>query len=150
MIEKKWLNQLETLQALAQSHDEEAYPTCGPFAPSEDLALPEAYGDVLAVVNGLEWDGHILYGHVADRDFATDKEGYDLLLMNAIWHDVNPTDFLYLGDSDMSWWGYDRQSQSYQELDKPSGELVTSFSSRDDFLVGFFASALGEASDDEA
>lgn len=136
---------MATLQDLAPSYHEEVYPTCGPFESSEDLVLPEAYGAILAVVNGLEWDGH-----VADRDFATDKEGYDLLLMNAIWHDVNPTDFLYLGDSDMSWWVYDRQSQSYQELDKPSGELVTSFSSLDDFLVGFFASALGEASDDEA
>lgn len=97
MIEKKWLNQLETLQDLVQSHDEEAYPTCGPFATSEDLALPEAYRAVLAVVNGLEWDGHILYGHVADRDFATEKEVYDLLFLNAVWQESHPDDFLYLG-----------------------------------------------------
>lgn len=147
MTDKKWLNQLETLKALAQSYDKEAYPTCGLFEPSEDLVLPEDYRAVLAVVNGLEWDGHILYGHVADRPSSQDFAYHDLLDMNAVWHEVDSTDFLYLGKSDMSWWGYDRQSQSYQELDKPSGDLLTTFLSCDNFLSAFLASALGEGTD---
>ena len=92
---------------------------------------PQEFIDVLRHVNGFEWNGFILYG--VDRGaFLTAPEYsvYGLIEQNEIWYEVeSQRAYLFLGESNISWYVYEIATGRYMELDNPSGQEMTAFGS---------------------
>lgn len=104
---------------------------------------PREWLDVLGQVNGLEWNGFLLYG--VDRAcFAPPGEVYGLIEQNEIWYEVDSQrDFLFLGESSISWYVYQIKTGRYLELDNPSGREAAAFPSCEALLEKFLKDCLG-------
>ena len=78
--------------------------------------------NILLWANGFEWNGFILYG--VDQEFF-DNPSYavsGLIEQNEIWYEVeSQRAYLFLGESNISWYVYEIASGRYMELDNPSG-----------------------------
>lgn len=98
--------------------------------------LPKEYADVLKIVNGLEFNGYILYG--IDEELLEDtpeNDIYGLLEMNSVWHEVEEQRvYLFLGESGTSWYVYHPETGEYIELDNPSGDVMEVYGSLDEML----------------
>lgn len=82
--------------------------------------MPEEYIEVLRRIDGYENNGYRLYG--------TEKEGRKgLVRMNEIWQEDGEKKYVYVGESDMSWYVYNKEREKYEELDKPSGEVYEEY-----------------------
>lgn len=88
--------------------------------------LPEQYVSFLKAVNGLEFNGCIIYG--VDNSFSKDEAtqaitGY--IETNEIWYEnEDQQQYMFFGDSNISWYCLDIKKGIYVELDKPSGTLM--------------------------
>lgn len=104
---------------------------------------PQEFIDILLYVNGFEWNGFILYG--VDRDFfdSLSYTVYGLIEQNEIWYEVeSQRDYLFLGESNISWYVYEIASGRYMELDNPSGREVIVFNSCAEMLEKLLDDAL--------
>ena len=106
-------------------------------------ALPEEYIKILRTINGLEFNGVILYGadeHLLKEAPARSVNG--MIDNNKIWYENEwQKRYLFLGESGISWYVYDLENKRYCELDNPSGELSEEF----DEFEGMLDKMLGEA-----
>ena len=96
------------------------------------ITLPEEYLKILRTVNGIEFNGFILYG-VDDLLLteAPDRHVNGLVDCNKVWYENEwQKQYLFLGEGNISWYVYDLKTKKYCELDNPSGELSEEF---DDF-----------------
>ena len=82
--------------------------------------LPSEYINVLKIINGLEFNGFILYG--IDEVFLENKPNQHingLISFNQIWYeDEDQKKYLFLGESNISWYVYDTNKEQYTELDR--------------------------------
>ena len=106
----------------------------------EDRDIKEAlepYLSFLKVVNGLEFNGYILYGIDSNLlSYTTKQQINGIIDNNEVWNDLEwETKYLFLGDSSMSWYVYDVEAGKYFELDKPSGDVMESYDSLDAMLT---------------
>ena len=105
--------------------------------------LPEEYVAFLSVINGLEYNGLVIYGideNLIDKKNNQNVTGY--IDTNQIWYEnEEQKKYMFFGDSDMSWYCYNISKKTYVELDKPSGELEQEF----DNFAGMLESALGNS-----
>ena len=105
--------------------------------------LPEEYVAFLSVINGLEYNGLVIYGideNLIDKKNNQNVTGY--IDTNQIWYEnEEQKKYMFFGDSDMSWYCYNISKKTYVELDKPSGELEQEFDNFADMLE----SALGNS-----
>ena len=130
------------LEAVGEERERFGLGPVNPGAPAEALSSwadrvrevlgvrpPREWLDILAQVDGLEWNGFILYG--ADREFfAPPGEVYGLIEQNEIWYEVDSQRaYLFLGESNISWYVYQIKTGRYLELDNPSGEEMEAFPS---------------------
>ena len=96
------------------------------------IALPEEYLKILRIVNGIEFNGFILYG--VDESLlheAPTQSVNGLIDCNQVWYENEwQKQYLFLGEGSISWYVYDLKTKKYCELDNPSGELSEEF---DDF-----------------
>lgn len=92
---------------------------------------PKEFMDVLREINGVEWNGYILYG--VDRDafpIPPECSVYGMIEQNKIWYEVESQKaYLFLGESNISWYVYEIATHHYLELDNPSGRKVGVFRS---------------------
>lgn len=97
---------------------------------------PQEFVDVLRYVNGFEWNGFILYGvDQASSPTAPIYAVYDLIEQNEIWYEVeSQRTYLFLGESNISWYVYEIATGRYLELDNPSGREMAVFSSFPEML----------------
>lgn len=97
---------------------------------------PKAFIDVLRYANGFEWNGFILYG--VDQTAFPDAPTYTiygLIDQNEIWYEVeDQRAYLFLGESNISWYVYEIATERYIELDNPSGREVAAFDSFEEML----------------
>ena len=77
-----------------------------------NMEIPQQYLDVLSRINGIEFNGFILYGV------------YQYLLEHEI---EKQKGYLFLGESNISWYVYQYKNQCYMELDQPSGREIHRF-----------------------
>lgn len=93
------------------------------------IALPEEYLKILRTINGIEFNGFILYG--VDEPLlgeAPDQHVNGLIDCNKVWHENEwQKQYLFLGEGSISWYVYDLKTKKYCELDNPSGELSEEF-----------------------
>ena len=102
------------------------------------------YKRFLSQVNGIDFNGFILYGisQKTNPDII-DEDVYDIFEMNIIWHEESSNNsYFFLGESGMSWYVYDTFHRVYKELDLPSGDLVNKYSNLDDLLESVLKTAL--------
>ncbi|MEC2062760.1 YrhA family protein [Bacillus inaquosorum] len=94
--------------------------------------IPSGYKKFLQTVNGLDFNGLVIYGIDDDLlEEEKDEEVYGFLETNELWHENNEQKkYLFFGDSDTAWYCLDVIENEYLELDKPSGTLMNKF---DDF-----------------
>lgn len=97
-----------------------------------NLTLPEDYIEILRAVNGIEFNGMILYG--VDESIlkeAPKQRVNGLIDSNKVWYENEwQKQYLFLGEDSISWYVYDLKTNKYYELDNPSGEISAEF---DDF-----------------
>jgi len=95
---------------------------------SENLWISE-YGNLLKKVNGLEFNGLVIY------NAKPDDENNGFIGANEIWRDNEwDSNYLFFGDSSISWYCLDIDNYVFLELDKPSGDIVDEFNSFDEMI----------------
>ena len=109
-----------------------------------NVDVPEEYAEILKVVNGLEFNGFIIYG--VDSNIIASQQNqriYGLIENNKIWYENEwQKKYIFLGESNISWYVYDLSFHKYLELDKPSGNQVEIFENIDSMLEKIFTDAL--------
>ncbi|MCP1493433.1 YrhA family protein [Peribacillus frigoritolerans] len=101
-----------------------------------NIIIPESYIEFLKNVNGLDFNGLVIYG--VDEtllDNEVDEEVQGFIETNEIWYENDwQKQYIFFGDSDTAWYCYDLNEGVYVELDKPSGTLIKSFDSFDSMV----------------
>ena len=88
------------------------------------VVVPDEYLKILEVVNGIEFNGFILYGIDEELlDAQQNQSIYGMVEYNKIWYENEwQRRYLFLGESNISWFVYDLDECQYCELDNPSGD----------------------------
>ncbi|MGX4670563.1 YrhA family protein [Cerasibacillus sp. JNUCC 74] len=82
------------------------------------------YEDLLKIVNGLEFNGLVIY------NANPDDENNGFIGANEIWQESEwESNYLFFGDSNISWYCLDIDNNVFLELDKPSGDIVEEYNS---------------------
>ncbi|MDI6684943.1 YrhA family protein [Bacillus subtilis] len=91
--------------------------------------IPSGYKKFLQTVNGLDFNGLVIYG--LDQELLreeNDEEVYGFIETNEQWHENDEQKkYLFFGDSNTAWYCLDVIQNEYLELDKPSGTLMNKF-----------------------
>ncbi len=106
--------------------------------------LPDDYAKVLEVVNGIEFNSFILYG--IDQKLLGKQQNQTisgLIEYNKIWYENEwQKNYIFLGESNISWYVYDLTEHKYFELDNPSGSICEVFESLDSLVEKILSDAL--------
>lgn len=101
-----------------------------------NIKLPQEYYQVLKIVNGLEFNGFIIYG--IDENLLkknTNQHINGFIDNNLICYDNEwLKQYIFFGESDISWYVYDILSKMYFEIDRPSEEKMFSFNDLTDMV----------------
>ena len=101
-----------------------------------EFLLPNAYIEFLKNVNGLDFNGLVIYGVDEvwlDREADEDVQGF--IETNELWYEIDwHKQYVFLGDSDTALYCFDLKEHVFVELDKPSGTIIQSFESFD-FMI---------------
>lgn len=136
IIQKARTNRTERGRETPEGAREEAIEMLKAAAMKEGKEIPEAYLDILRKIDGFENNGYCLYG--------TEQEGRKgILCMNQIWHEnQEQKKYLFLGESDISWYVYEMESQKYLELDKPSGDAYEEYEDAEGMAAEIIAQSM--------
>ncbi|WP_225435368.1 YrhA family protein [Bacillus aerolatus] len=106
--------------------------------------LPNEYINVLKIINGLEFNGFILYG--IDEVLLGNKPNQHidgLITSNQIWYEnEEQKKYLFLGESNISWYVFDINKTQYIELDNPSGREMVKFKEFDEMFEKILSDSL--------
>ena len=109
-----------------------------------NVDLPDDYAKILGLVNGLEFNGFILYGidqHLFSKQPNQSING--LIEYNKIWYENEwQKKYIFIGESNISWYVYDLVECQYLELDNPSGRENGVFSSLECMVEKLLSDAL--------
>jgi len=109
-----------------------------------NIILPKSYIELLKIINGLDFNGLVIYG--VDEvllDKEVDENIHGFIETNEHWDETDwQKQYIFFGDSDTAWYCYDLKESVYVELDKPSGTLIQSFESFDSMLSDAFETIL--------
>ena len=134
-----WVNLLEEIRKIEAKYGDELNSpvtdqeirnfeeaVLGKFPVNE---IPSGYKKFLQTVNGLDFNGLVIYG--LDQELLreeNDEEVYGFIETNEQWHENDEQKkYLFFGDSDTAWYCLDVIENEYLELDKPSGTLMNKF-----------------------
>lgn len=109
-----------------------------------NIVLPKSYIEFLKKINGLDFNGLVIYGVdevLLDKEVDEDINGF--IETNELWYENDwQKQYIFFGDSDTAWYCYDRKESVFVELDKPSGTFIQSFDSFDSMLSDAFETIL--------
>ncbi|MNJ48215.1 hypothetical protein D3C77_434020 [compost metagenome] len=94
------------------------------------FVLPEQFIQFLMEVNGLDFDGLVIYG--VDKplldEIEVEEDIHGFIETNEIWYENEwQKQFVFFGDSDIALYCYDLTHKLYLELDKPSCTIMNTF-----------------------
>lgn len=96
-----------------------------------NVEIPKEYLDIISKINGIEFNGFILYG--VDEyllEHQINQSIYGLVDSNQIWYEnEEQKKYLFLGESNISWYVYEYKNKCFIELDNPSGRESNKFNS---------------------
>ncbi|TGA96122.1 SMI1 / KNR4 family protein [Sporolactobacillus shoreae] len=103
-----------------------------------DLWFSE-YEDFLKLRNGLDFDGFIIYCT------NPEDENNDFIIANSVWRNEYKENgnYLFFGESGISWFVFDITLERFVELDKPSGDFIKSYDSFNHMLINILKRAIG-------
>lgn len=106
--------------------------------------LPEEYLEFLSLINGLEYNGLVIYGIDEDLiDVENNQNVTGYIDTNQIWYEnEEQREYMFFADNDMSWYCYNMNKKTYMELEKPSGELEQEFDSFADMIESALENSL--------
>ncbi|MBG9598070.1 YrhA family protein [Bacillus mycoides] len=95
-----------------------------------NVDLPSEYEEFLKIVNGLDFNGLVIYGvDPSLLDTERDELISGLMDTNEIWYENEfQKEYLFLGDSNIAWFCKNLSEGTYLELDKPSGTVMETYS----------------------
>lgn len=96
---------------------------------SFNVDLPSEYEEFLKTVNGLDFNGLVIYGvDPSLLETERDEQICGLIDTNEIWYENEwQKIYLFLGDSDIAWFCKNLSDGTYLELDKPSGTVMETY-----------------------
>ncbi|MBC6309737.1 hypothetical protein HCJ66_09210 [Listeria sp. FSL L7-1582] len=69
------------------------------------------------------------------HDYSRDAWFAEYVAFLEIWNENEwEDDYVFFGDSNISWYCYSRMKNAFMELDKPSGDVINKFSSLGELL----------------
>ena len=137
-----WENYLTAVKKEQEKYGESINPGLSDNDIDKLTDLPDSLINFLKKVNGLEYNGYILYGF-RQSETPQPQPIYDIYDYNEIWHENDEMDkYLFIGESNISWYVYNLKSKLYEELDNPSGRLVKRFDTLDELLEQVLKEAL--------
>lgn len=102
----------------------------------ENLWISE-YESLLKKINGLEFNGLVIY------NANPDDENNGFIEANEIWRGNDwENNYLFFGDSSISWYCLDVDNYVFLELDKPSGDIIEEFISFEEMIIDAIKSVL--------
>lgn len=108
------------------------------------IYLPDEYVRFLKIVNGIEFNGFILYG--IDQRFLSRSQNQIIngfIENNSIWYENEwQKKYIFIGESNISWYVYDLNERKWYELDNPSGRETEMFVSMDNLVEKILGDAL--------
>ncbi len=145
-IKLKEINEIKKLYKQAENSgvsDEQLAGLLSETKKQYDFVLPESYIDFLKKENGFEFNGFIIYGIGGAKDCLSTQSTTDFISTNEIWHEVSDSKrYIFFGDSNISWYCFDKRNNLYVELDKPSLSLVKVFDNANNMLEGILMDCL--------
>lgn len=108
------------------------------------IDLPNEYIEILRTVNGVEFNGFILYGIDEELlDTPQNQRINGFIKCNEIWYENEwQKKYIFLGESNISWYVYDMILRRYFELDNPSGREMEAFIGLDYLMERVLSDAL--------
>lgn len=98
--------------------------------------LPQEYLNAIETVNGIEYNGFILYGtdeYLSEQEYEQPIIG--LIDSNQVWYEnEDQKKYLFLGESSISWYVYENETNKFIELDNPSGRELYTYNSFDEMF----------------
>jgi len=86
------------------------------------------YINMVELANGIDFNGLVIYS-------LKNESEESIYEVNDIWHEnIHLKNYLFYADSDTSWYCYDVNNKRFCELDKPSGEVIQTYSTFDDMI----------------
>ena len=109
-----------------------------------NIKIPEDYVGLLQYVNGLEFNGYILYGIDQVLSIIQPNQRINgLIENNNIWRgNTWHKKYIFIGESDISWYVFDPMKQKYYVLDKPSGQECESFDDLESLICKILKEAM--------
>ncbi|WP_404429571.1 YrhA family protein [Sutcliffiella horikoshii] len=93
------------------------------------INIPNSYVELLNHVNGLDFNGLVIYGVdkvLLEKEIEEDVHGF--IETNEYWYENEwQKQYVFFGDSDTAWYCYDMKENQYVELDNPSGTLIQKY-----------------------
>ncbi|MET7019244.1 YrhA family protein [Bacillus mycoides] len=109
-----------------------------------NIDLPREYVEFLKTVNGLDFNGLVLYG-VDSSLLETEKDEQicGFIETNEIWYENEfQKEYLFFGDSNIAWFCKNLSDSTYLELDKPSGTVMNTYNDFNTMLEEALKTAL--------
>ena len=99
------------------------------FLEKFKVKLPSQYLEFLKYINGIEFDGFIIFSidkDMLDNDINQQVKG--IIDFNEILYENEfNKDYIFLADRDINWYVYNIKDENFNILDKPSGELMETY-----------------------
>ncbi|WP_046243434.1 YrhA family protein [Hymenobacter terrenus] len=151
---KPLLDYLHQIEAIEAQFDDKLQPA----ASAEDIAqlasnvqeiyhykLPSTYLHLLAITDGIDFNGYKLYASKTRRieEYDADMEGF---VANGLWEDYEEnTDhhLLMFGETRDDLFLFDRRDQQFKVTDKVSGDAYQTFDTFEELAEQLFKNALG-------
>jgi hypothetical protein len=126
-------------KSIMSSTNDENIKEIKEWISSNSIINPEIneYENFLKKVNGLEFNGLVIY----NANQYDKNNGF--IGANEIWQENDwEGNYLFFGDSNISWYCLDIDKHTFLELDKPSGDIVEEYSSFEEMITEALKSVL--------
>ncbi|MDM5237555.1 YrhA family protein [Bacillus cereus] len=109
-----------------------------------NVDLPSEYEEFLKTVNGLDFNGLVIYGvDPSLLDTERDEQICGFIDTNEIWYENEfQKEYLFFGDSNIAWFCKNLSEGTYLELDKPSGTVMKTYNDFNTMLEEALKTAL--------
>ncbi|HEX9063431.1 MAG TPA: YrhA family protein [Clostridia bacterium] len=92
--------------------------------------VPEEYLLFLSCINGVEFNGLVIYGVDDYITESNDNEDRGYIESNELWYEnEEQKKYMFFGHSSITWYCYDVEKKIYLELNKPSGSRGSEYDS---------------------
>ncbi|PGA10766.1 YrhA family protein [Bacillus toyonensis] len=109
-----------------------------------NVDLPSEYEEFLKTVNGLDFNGLVIYGvDPSLLDTERDEQICGFIDTNEIWYENEfQKEYLFFGVSNIAWFCKNLSEGTYLELDKPSGTVMKTYNDFNTMLEEALKTAL--------